>query len=361
MRLSGAVLVLTGILLLSGCPRPIEQNTPTDDTGTTMSAPPADGTQAETGTELSADPDAPGEPGAGGATDAAAGEPESTDAPADGSESAEAPASGGGSDGADESAADATESAEDTAVTLETDDLPVSAPGQGRYDRRPEEDDALDPSALLGDGDTRGAEPPPPAPLDRESLKFSGRWYVVVVNKERDSYLAQSDNEWVFELNDDSVCVVSQNKDGVTARQSGHWRIDENERLVLQMGPAEREYGVDQPREDVALLIDQNTHAVLFCLRETGGRAPLLQASYDLGGSQLTFKSAGPGDSWRGRLDEPACDLLVRPSGRFVVGSWENERDHGYVLLELSKDGFDGWWWYASSGNFDGQWKSGAE
>lgn len=349
MRLYGAILLLIGLGLLAGCPHPKNAG------GTKPHARPAN-KAARAPAEA-----AKGLPGR--QTDTAA-DAESADTEAGAGDSEETAEGAAGPDGTVDTAGEGEASETEPPAEAEQPGeagTEVTFPNRKR-DQGDQAQDVLNPGSMLGGA----AEEPvskhePPARLSAEARAFSGEWSVVVVNQDGHSRLAERDDEWQFALDDDGSCIVSLKLKGNTSEQSGRWEL-KDDLLTLRLGPARRDYGIEQPRDGVALFTDATAGAVLFCVRLVPGeRAPLLKQSYELGGSELTFRSAGPGGYWRGTLTEPQCSLLVRPVGRFVAGTWETDQDNGYVLLELTDDGFDGWWWYADSTSFDGVWRSGAD
>jgi len=346
MHCYGAILLLIGLGLLAGCPRPINQEGPDTQASAEYGTSGAETEAGDLQTDRQLDAGVIEE-------DEAAAKSAGTAAAASAPDEA-APAEDAGN-GETATAGPATEA--DRGVTF-----PGRKRGQEIATKTGEEADLLDPATMLGDAaDQPVTRPEPPTPLDRAARAFSGHWTVIVVNQDGHSRVAESDDEWLFKLADDGSCAVSRNLAGKTSEQSGSWELKDNQ-LTLRMGPARRAYSIEQPRENVALFSDATAGAMLFCVRLIPGeRAPQLQASYELGGSELRFRSAGPGGYWRGTVTEPECSLLVHPVGKFVAGTWETAQDDGYVLLELTKDGFDGWWWYSESIAFDGVWRSGAE
>jgi len=356
MRCYGALLLLIGLGLLAGCPRPINEEGKKPQ-------PAAASNNGELNTATS-ELDAGGQPDSG--------LNEESDSANEDSEAAaeENPENNAGS-------AETSETGEEAELEPAPEEPPAETTSEVTFpDRRrgtakadgpaggsgDSEDDVLDPAAMLGDAaDQPAKKPEPPTPLDSAARAFSGDWTVIAVNQDGRSRLAETDDDWLFALANDGSCTVSRHLDGNTSEQSGRWELKDGE-LTLRLGPARRSYSVEQPRDSVALFTDATSGAVLFCVRLTPGeKAPMLRQSYELGDSELRFRSAGPGGYWRGTLTEPECSLLVHPVGNFVAGTWETPQDEGYVLLELSQDGFDGWWWYGESTAFDGVWISGAE
>lgn len=370
MRTIWVALLLAMLFLLIGCPQPIEQNESGDGlvTGETDTAP------AELDITMN-QPDRDGD-AAAPVKDKAA--PDGSAAPTrdDDETDSNEPAAGpvglleslagrltGRSADPEEPAptdpdAGITDLPEDGNVALlEVTDEPVEVDPPDPTDPR----NALDAGRTPGNAtaeDQAAAFEEPPARVSRESVAFAGEWETVVINQDGEARETGGDGtEWRFNLTDEGSCSIIQNLDGEEWEQAGGWELIGTE-LTLNLGPGgQRIYNVDQPRDSMAILTDSATGAVLFCLRiDDAVKAPMLLKHYDSDFGSVVFRKSGQ-TYWKGIYGEPEGKLLVHVRGSYLVGTWEQQPGRGFVLLELKPDGFDGWWWYEASTEFDGTWR----
>lgn len=336
MRYLGVMLVVALLAVWCGCPEPLDQER-TGPGG--PAAQPADDTQ-QTGSP-GAEPDAP----------AAGEQPE----PQEGARPAELDAAAEDLAGADDAAGAYTDLLEPDEATPTGEDAAPDAIDADAV-AEPEPQTALDPERLLAADEAEPSYEHTPARVSSGSLAFAGRWSVVILSLEGRARQAEYDDEWVFELADDGSCDVSQRVGGDILRQRGGWEYS-SEVLTLLMGPGgQRQYHVESWRADVATLTDALSGATLFCLRqEQQADTPDVQRSYLTNFGELKLRRSGQ-SWWRSTYGEPEGTVLVRQVGRFLVGSWEQQPERGYVIFELTDGGLDGWWWYQDSLSFDGEW-----
>ena len=242
----------------------------------------------------------------------------------------------------------------------DTDDAPADPPVEVDPAGMDDPQAALDAGRMLWEEeDEPAAYDQPPARVSRESVAFAGEWNAVVVNKDGRARLTGGDDEWLFNLDEDGRCRVTQRVNGEIWEQSGGWEYV-GDSLTLSLGPGgRREYSVEQPGDDVSILTDGSTGAVLFCLRiDPQAQTVPLGKHYNSDFGTITFRRSGQ-SYWKGTYGEPEGTLLVRLLGGCLVGTWEQQPGQGFVLLRMQKDGFDGWWWYEASTRFDGTWRGG--
>jgi len=348
MRVLGVTLVAALLAIWCGCPQPLEQQ---DD------GQPRSRTRIAAGAEQALpDGGAPDEDGAveEHEPEEEAGSGEDDESPVDDQAAAD-DAAGSYAEllDADEAEPIEGEDALPEAMDADTAEEPVEVVEEPE----PEPQTALDPERLLAAEDEEPAYEHPPARVSRGSVAFAGRWSVVILSLDGRARQSEYDDEWVFELSDDGRCTVSQRVGGDLLTQRGGWEYA-SDVLTLLMGPGgQRRYHVDSCRADVATLTDTLSGAVLFCLRqEEAADEPEVRRSYLTNFGELKLRRTGQ-SWWRSTYGEPEGTVLVRQVGRFLVGTWEQQPDRGFVIFELMGAGLDGWWWYQDSLSYDGEWR----
>jgi|GEM_PF-1932634 len=385
MRIAGLLLVLIALGLFVGCPRPINTagDVPADGqadgeiTSDAGADPGIDVTMHQTGSEPEPGDDLEPElPGAEPVTDDDQVEPATEDPAvesAPGEMVIDEPVEPVVPDVApEEPAADpAPVSGTDGPIAGRNgDEIPTPfgvVPGAEPVEE-PEPQDpqaALDAGRMLGDGIDDDAPKPyeePPARVSRDSVAFAGYWTVAVVNQDSKASLTPGGDDWSFDLSDDGKCAITQSVAGDEWSQRGGWEVVGDE-LTLRLGPGgQRSYTVvlNDEDADIAILTDEATDAVLFCLRiDPEARSPKPAKRYDSDFGIVKLYKSGMA-YWAGSYGEPEGSLNFRMLGDYMVGTWEQQPGSGFILLKLDGDEFSGWWWYEASTEFDGTWRGSA-
>ena len=245
------------------------------------------------------------------------------------------------------------------------DEVPVGGKAPVVVEEPEEPHGALDPGRMLaGEPEEHQRAFSEPAPrVSRESYAFAGEWTVAVVHQDGRAEQLPADDAWTFNLADDGKCGVTQVVDREEWTQRGGWEYVGGE-LTLRLGPGgQRSYEVFQPEQDpdVAILTDDATNAVLFCLRiDPAVRVPKPAKHYESDFGPVAIRQSGQ-VYWSGTYGEPEGKLNFRMTGQYMAGTWEQAPGKGFILLKLLKDSFSGWWWYEASTEFDGTWRGSAK